>query len=167
MQPHGISSSIARKITESATLINVMAFLPPSTVYSSQSRNLRPAPQREGGRQAIAGSVSAWQTASTNRLIRKTRTWRTPMPRSQLDNPAAAPIPRAHASNYWCLHRHAQTFNASTTRSSKTQSIASALAANAGSAFTSPRRQRCRQPNLAASPSDAFSGDPHSTGAAE
>jgi hypothetical protein len=36
MQPHGISASIATPINESATFVNVMAFLRPCTVYSKQ-----------------------------------------------------------------------------------------------------------------------------------
>jgi hypothetical protein len=36
MQPHGISAMIAMAISESATFVNVMAFLPPWTVYSKQ-----------------------------------------------------------------------------------------------------------------------------------
>lgn len=36
MQPHGNSASIAMKISESATFVSVMAFLPPCTVYFKQ-----------------------------------------------------------------------------------------------------------------------------------
>jgi hypothetical protein len=36
MQPHGISASIATPINESATFVNVMAFLRPCTVYSKR-----------------------------------------------------------------------------------------------------------------------------------
>jgi len=36
MQPHGISANIATAISESATFVNVMAFLHPCTVYSKQ-----------------------------------------------------------------------------------------------------------------------------------
>ena len=36
MQPHGISARIATAISESATFVNVTAFLYPCTVYSEQ-----------------------------------------------------------------------------------------------------------------------------------
>jgi hypothetical protein len=36
MQPHGISARIATAISESATFVNVMAFLHPCTVYFRQ-----------------------------------------------------------------------------------------------------------------------------------
>jgi len=36
MQPHGISANIATPISESATFVNVMAFLHPCTVYFKQ-----------------------------------------------------------------------------------------------------------------------------------
>jgi hypothetical protein len=41
MQPHGISAKIAMPISESATFVNVMAFLHPCTVYSSQVTHFR------------------------------------------------------------------------------------------------------------------------------
>src|SRR5262249_26557352 len=58
MQPHGISASISTPISESATFVNVMAFLHPCTAYSRRVTHSDTSHHEKIFNQATSSSVS-------------------------------------------------------------------------------------------------------------